>query len=334
MVLEESLLFNSEKDANEFIKHLKKKGCTATKKFELKTKDEVVVEGPIDELIDVFEEIVGEEGESEPEDDLDILRTILKYTAEDSDEEVLRSEILQLKNLKSGRDLVAGIMEKHNVGDIILSKESFDGMQKEMTDGVQSGNEKKMASMILKQMPLISHLALLWENDLIKTDPAGLILAKKVGMNEIITERRVLDPEQFSELLTDDSNLTLTKNYDYILNTRVIVDSSIFFCYEPDELDEMLVDLDCDRKSLYSFMNNVFYKWIVSAEILKILKAAGKVSLKDLTIALDDFAPPFDDDEYEVSAHVPPDVVQEIVNDMRKARIINGTDAGLRLRGR
>ncbi|MCX6698121.1 MAG: hypothetical protein NTV84_11370, partial [Methanoregula sp.] len=269
MVLEESLLFNSEKDANEF------KGCTATKKFELKTKEEVVVEGPIDDLIDVFEEIVGEERESEPEDDLDILRTILKYTVEDSDEEVLRSEILQLKNLKSGRDLVAGIMEKHNVGDIILSKESFDGMQKELTEGVQSGNEKKMASMILKQMPLISHLALLWENDLIKTDPAGLILAKKVGMNEIITERRVLDPEQFSELLTDDSNLTLTKNYDYILNTRVIIDQSIFFPYAPDDFDEMIVDLDCDRMSLYSFMNNVFYKEIVSGEILKILKAAG-----------------------------------------------------------
>ncbi|MCX6689274.1 MAG: hypothetical protein NTZ39_06255, partial [Methanoregula sp.] len=101
--------------------------------------------------------------------------------------------------------------------------------------------------------------------------------------------------------------------------------------YAPDDFDEMIVDLDCDRMSLYSFMNNVFYKEIVSGEILKILKAAGTVSLKDLTLALDEFTPPVEDDEYEISAHVPFEVVQEIVNDMRKARIIHGTDAGLRL---
>ena len=342
MVLEESLLFYMDKDATAFIGRLKKMGCHATKRVEVVVIEEMAMEGPLGGMIEVLEEIVDENNEPAPEDIDDEMGTMLLFAAEKAVGAVKSSKNtnhLLLKSLRRIRDFTAGLMKKHEVDDVICLRSDFDDINPDLTKYSDKRDKHESAKAIYEKLPLLNSIKVMKENGLVKVTPGGITLLQKADADEMFIERRIsvpdlFDPDLFDEDMLDEHDIHVLKNVNYIPMIRVSIEPSLYFTCEDDDLIDALEGLVLEKESEKVLLANFPYKKLFLESVIEVIETGKMVPLSKIIEESEEFLPILADEPYKVVVHAPPETVKGVIDDMRKAGVIRGNDAGIRLRGR
>ena len=113
MVLEESLLFANEEDADAFIRFLREKRCRVQKITDSYIFNETMMSGPIKGIIRIFEG-----SNTDP-----------RKLQEGNGNPVNLHTTATLANLNAIHSFISKVMDKFNPGDIILTTEEYEKMK-------------------------------------------------------------------------------------------------------------------------------------------------------------------------------------------------------------
>jgi len=333
MVLEESLVFNNGEDADEFIRFLKKKGCHAVKWKEGVVSKDTTVTGNLKEVIAFLEkgEGLSESGDYGVEGTASALvKTIISKS--NGGKLLKPTNALLLASLKLTLGVLKDLMERHNEGDVIYTREDLLKIQKDLADLAGSSNRDELTAGLIERMPLFSCLGVLDENGLITTSPEGIILQNMIDPDHIIIERNVPDPSAFGDELLLEYDLSLDQVVQYTTQVRVRTGPELYFTCDPEEVFTALLDLAVDPESLELLMFNSIHKTYIINEIVGLLQEYQKISLDEIIQRMESFVLITDDiEEDAMSGLASPEFVQDIIRDLRTAKIIRGTDDNLRL---
>ncbi|MDP2795971.1 MAG: hypothetical protein Q8N94_00485 [Methanoregula sp.] len=162
MVLEETMLFCEEIDADIFIRFLHEKNCRAQKKHESSIYEEAEMCGTIGNFIRLIEMKMESEVQEKPKDPIgqegstsDPGKSEYPATRKLTFAE---SNVKMLAYLKSIRDYVGGIMTQFKPGDIIFTDEDLKKVKKLMLTGFVDESGDDQEKIFLEKMKIRGNL--------------------------------------------------------------------------------------------------------------------------------------------------------------------------------
>ncbi|MDO9034552.1 MAG: hypothetical protein Q7U51_05045 [Methanoregula sp.] len=333
MVLEESLVFFNEEDADTFIRFLKKQGCPAVKSKEGVVSKDTTVSGDLKDVIAFLkkgEELSGNGVGVQADTAIALVKTILAESTGGTPPPMTNALLLARLELTLG--VLTDLMDAHNEGDVICSREDLVEIQKELTGLTGSLSRVEPTARLLERMPLFSCLEFLEEYDLITPSPEGIILEEAFDPDCILIERNVPDPYAFSDELSQEYEVSVDQEVQYTMQVRVRTGPELYFTCNTGEFAIALLDLAVDPESLKLLMFNRTHKTYIIDEILGLLKEYEKMSLDKIIPYLESFVLITDViEEDTMSGFVSEEFVREIIHNLRTAKIIRGTDDSLQL---
>lgn len=336
MVLEESLVFNNGEDADEFIRFLKKKGCHAVKWKEGVVSKDTTITGNLKEVIAFLEKVEersGSGGAGLAGTASALAKTIISGSAGGKLPKLTNAMLLTSLKLTLG--VLKDLMERHNEGDVIYTREDLLKIQKDLADLAGSSNRDELTAGLIERMPLFSCLGVLDENGLITTSPEGINLQKMIDPDQIVIERNVPDPSAFGSGLLQEYDISLDQVVQYTTQVRVRTGPELYFTCDPEEVFTALLDLAVDPECLELLMFNGIHKTYIINEITGLLQFYQKISLDEIIQRMESFVLITDElEEDAMSGFASSEYVREIIRDLRTAKVIRGTDDNLRLEKR
>ena len=335
MVLEETLLFDDEEDADVFIRFLREKNCRAQKKNESAIFEEAEMVGTIGNYIRLIETKTDPEVQEAHKDPVEREGStpgpgISAYPA-DRIVRFAESNAKMLEALKSIRDYAGDIMTRFNPGDIIITDEDLLRMKEQIRTGFEDESQDDLEGILLEKIAMRSNLLTLEDNGVVETRPEGIFLIKKIDPNDLLVERRPWGTDEVDRETQKRYGITLKLHIDFETATRVIIDPRIHFTCTLKEVEEILDNREVDEFSEEELQRNLAFKGLAIRSILKVIDTAGRISLSDLIQNLKDVTPGLVDDEHLVVEHFSPEFVTEITNDLRKIGAVVGNDRKMRV---
>jgi len=326
MVLEETLLFSDEEDADEFISFLRENHCRAQKITDSAVFNETLVTGPINGLIRFFEQ-----------EYLDAVST-----EENPKTSPGMPELPVVKSLKAIRAFVGDVMDRTACGELIYTTDEFKQMKEDMSAEVETqlkavdiAEQPKLGiDIILKVLTdrssVFSSLRAMEDAGWVKTEPEGIRLLQKNNPNDLPAERSVHDEETINRDTLKELDLVLNDHIYYEPEFRLVIDPRIHVACTADEVEEALDGLEVDEESEDTLLDNMDDKRVAIDAILDAISDAGKCSIEDLIEKMDDVPLEMEDSTNQLTAHLSPAYVTSLVNDLRKIGVIEGNDRKLR----
>ncbi|MDO8873181.1 MAG: hypothetical protein Q7V05_10695 [Methanoregula sp.] len=332
MVLEESLVFYNEEDADTFIRFLKKQGCPAVKCKEGVVSKDMTVSGDLKDVIAFLkkgEELSGNRGGVQAYTAA-LVKTILAESTGGTPPPMTNALLLLRLELTLG--VLTDLMNMHNEGDVICSREDLVEIQKELTVLVGSLSRVEPTARLLERMPLFSCLEFLGEYDLITSGPKGIILEEVIDPACIPIERNVPVPYAFSDELLEEYDVSVDQEVQYTMQVRVRTGPELYFTCDTGEFAIALLDLAVDLESLKLLRFNRTHKTYIINNIVELLKEYEKISLDKIISYMEAFVLITDViEEDTMYGFVSEEFVREIIHNLRTAKIIRGTDDNLQL---
>ncbi|MCX6696411.1 MAG: hypothetical protein NTV84_02420 [Methanoregula sp.] len=331
MVLEESLLFANEEDADAFIRFLREKRCRVQKITDSYIFNETLLSGPIKGIIRILEG-----SNTDP-----------RKLQEGNGNPVNLHTTATLANLNAIHSFISKVMDKFNPGDIILTTEEYEKMKADIAADLEaklqadpewdkraSSLAEKLISMtgplLAEKMPIMDCLITMEDEGLVKTEPEGIRLAKKINPDDLPMERRAADPDEFDPETLKKFGLVLHTRIYYETETRLVIDPMIHAACTPDEVEEALENCEIDETSLDDLLSNLVDKGVAIKAIMDVISKAGKISLPDLIREMDAVSLKLKDAEQRITAHASQKFVESMVSDLRKIGMIEGNDKKIR----
>jgi hypothetical protein len=334
MVLEETLVFDEENDADIFIRFLREKNCRAQKKNESSIFEETEMVGTTGNLIRLIEtkiESEVQEGEKDPiEREVSIPDPGKSAYPADRKVSFAESNAKMLASLKSIRDYAGDIMTRFNCGDIIFTDEDLKRSKEQIRAGFEDDPGDALKEILRDEFQLQSNLLTLEDNGVVETRPEGICLIKKIDPNDLLVERRPWGTDEVDRETLKQYGIALKLHIDFQTATRVIIDPRIHFTCKSKEVKEILENLEADEFSEEELERNLSLKGLAIDSILTAIETAGRISLADLIRNLKEVVPDMIDDEYQVAEHFSPEFITGITNDLRKIGAIEGNDRKMR----
>jgi hypothetical protein len=335
MVLEESLVFFNDEDADRFIRFLREKGCPAQKKHEGEAVEEEILKGTFNDLIALYEEVEArcrarqQECTGSPEKNPDA------QSPDESDEdspEFCEEAGQQLENLKKFREDLRKIMVDHNAGDILCSEDTLNRLGGEMQEFKRNsvGNSGKHES-LRQNMQFLLFIAQMDMMGLVEKRPEGIILKQKTDPGELVIERGMPESGTIEPGLFARHHVTCFTTTIFDTETRVVIDPRIHFTCEPEEVFSVVRDLEVDGESARKFFDNLSNKCLAVDLVLKIIRDAGRVTLTEIIREMGMTEWEHDEGEAKITVRSSPAFVIRLVNDLKKIGFIEGPDQKLRL---
>ncbi|MFA6225971.1 MAG: hypothetical protein WC620_07330 [Methanoregula sp.] len=168
MVLEESLLFYQEKDADTFVKFLREKNCRAIKSVESEVNEETVMNGTIGNLIRVIENVLNRQRPESPkslgaeEPQTTEVEKISSLPGNCGD--LAAAHARMLSNLQSSRENIAVIMGRFNVGDVVYTSDYLDQMKESLKSGMEDIPEDDLENMVTQTILTYDCISILEAN--------------------------------------------------------------------------------------------------------------------------------------------------------------------------
>jgi hypothetical protein len=340
MVLEESLDFNHDDDADVFIRFLKSKGCPATKMRRDIYSKHFVIRGEIGNMIAMLEEIAREEKSvsAEPPMDVDSLARHLSNPVVSSSEKYLNAPLIKssinaynLGILTEKRDFVADIMARYTVGEKIASSEEVHAIYSPMADAIRNDPDKEFPEESRQALMLFGKYAWMKENGLISIEQSGVTLLKKSDPETIPSIQAVPTQDMYDGSMLDKHHVCLYRSIFFKISTRVALDPRVHFVFSPKDLGEALVGLAADEKSMERLLINMIFKQYLIGRITGIVRNAKTISREGILLEMrtERIENDWRDCPTEISAS--PDFVSGIITHMRKAGILAGSNEKIRL---
>jgi hypothetical protein len=338
MVLEETLLFYKESDADTFIKFLREKNCRALKAVESTVNEETVMRGTIGNLIGVIENARiwqnPETLQSPVQDETTDTNAGKEYFPAGNHTDFAVANARMLSNLQLRRDYLAGIMERYNPGDIIYTPDYLDRIKESLKTGVEGCPDDELEKMVTQTILIYDCVSILENNGVVDTRPDGMALLKKVDPGDLIVKRRAWDPDEVGRETLKKFDITLIHNLYYDTAIHVTIDPRIHFTCSLKEVETVLEDFEVDDDSAEQLLDDLYLKGPVIDQVIHLIETAGKISLPDLIREMESAALKEADTDYQIVLNATPAFVSGMVNDLRKIGVIEGNDRKIRMRQR
>jgi len=335
MVLEETLLFCDESDADIFIRFLLQKKCRAQKKHESSIYEEAEMFGTIGNFIRLIETKMESEVQEKQKDPIgqegstsDPVTPGYPVARKVSFAE---SNAKMLAHLKSIHEYVGGIMAQFNPGDIIFSDDELKKMKDLMCSCFDNVVGDDLEKIFLEKMTIRGNQMTLEDNGVVETRPEGICLIKKIDPDDLIVERRSWRQDEVDREMLKQYGIALKLHIDFQTETRVIIDPRIHFTCKLNEVEEVLEDLEADECSEDELRRNLVLKGLAIESILTAIETAGRISLTDLIRDMKKITPDIIDDGRQVVEHFSPEFITGIISDLRKIGFIEGNDRKMRV---
>lgn len=335
MVLEETLLFCEENDADNFIRFLHEKNCRAQKKHESSIFEETEMCGTIGNFIQLIETKVASEEQEKQKDPTGQEGSTSdpgnsKYPPRRKST-FAESNAKMFAHLKSIRDYVGGLMTQFKPGDIIFTDEDLKKMKELMHTGFvdESGDDQEKT--FFEKMIIRGNLMTLEDNGVAETRPEGICLIKKIDPNDLIVERRPWGPDEVDRETLKQYGISFKYHIDFDTAARVIIDPRIHFTCTLKEVTEVLDVLEVDEFSDEELRHNLALKGLAIESVLGAIRTAGRISLTDLIRNIKEVTPEMIDDEHQIVEHFKPEFITGLISDLRKMGIIEGNDRKMRV---
>jgi hypothetical protein len=335
MVLEESLLFYQEKDADTFVKFLRAKNCRAIKSVESEVNEETVMTGTIGNLIRVIENVLNRQkpeslkspGAEEPQ--TTEIENISSLPG--SREDLTAAHARTLSNLQSSRENIAGIMGRFNVGDVVYAADYLDRMKESLKSGMEDIPEDDLEELVTRTVLTYNCISILEANEVLETRSEGMVLIKKVDPADLIVERRAWGPDEIDEATLKNFAISLMHEIHYDTTTRVTIDPRIHFNCVFDDVESILEELEVDGDSAEKLLDNLSLKAPVVDKMLNFIETAGKMSLTDLVREMKSATIEQEEADIRVVLYSSPAFISGVINDLRKLGIVEGNDRKIRV---
>lgn len=335
MVLEETLLFCEENDADIFIRFLHEKNCRAQKKHESSIFEEAEMYGTIGNFIRLIETKMESEVQEKQKDPIGqdgstsdpgthgypVARKV----------SFAESNAKMLAHLKSIREYVGGIMAQFNPGDIIFSDDELKKMKDLMSSCFDNDVGDDLEKIFLEKMTIRGNHMTLEDNGVVETRPEGICLIKKIDPDDLIIERGPWRQDEVDRETLKQYGIALKLHIDFQIAARVIIDPRIHFTCTLNEVTEVLDDLEADEFSEDELRHNLALKGLAIESILTTIETAGRISLTDLIRDMKVVPTDMIEDEHQIVEHFSPEFITGIISDLRKIGAIEGNDRKMRV---
>lgn len=314
MVLEETLLFLKNEDADEFVSFLRNYRCPVQKIVISSVYHETLIAGPIGSLIQFIEKAHTVEPESE----------------ETPDATPSVSHKSAIQSLNAIRSFVAGLMDRYECGDIIYTPENYNRLKMQRSDIPMGEEMDEFLKELAERTPIFEALLAMMNCGWVKNEPEGFRLLQKFDPNTLPVERQAPDPDRIDRDATNKLGLFLNARYYYGEDTRLIIDPRIHTACNAGDVREALKDLDVDEAEVGTLLCNMYDKDIAINAVLDAISQAGRCSLAELIEKMDALSLKEEGATDRMTGHFTPGYVISLVNDLRKIGRIAGNDRKLR----
>lgn len=337
MVLEETLIFTEDKDAEIFSRFLREKNCRVLKKNESTIFEETEICGTIGNFIRLIETKIESELRDSPKDPVTPERATpdpgkSAYPARGK-VSFAESNARMLSSLKSTRDYVVDIMALHNPGDIIITAEEVKRMNEQIRNGFIDDLGNFPGKTFLDKIAIHGNHLTMEDNGVIESRPEGICLIKKIDPNDLVIERRPWRDDEVDRETLDQYRITPKIHIDFRTGTQLIIDSRIHFSCKLTEVEEVLQGLNTDEFSEDELKRNMVLKGLAIECVLDAIETAGRISLQDLTRNLKNVTLNLTNEEHMMVGHFSPEFINGIIYDLRKIGAVLGNDRKLRVAG-
>lgn len=304
MTLEEKLIFYSHDDASAFQKFLREIDCSSRISVEHTFSGEPFFKGSIARFLELFDSLASNEDieAAAMKDDLLLRKNAIE-------EFYKEHKVADVVNEASPSQLMAQLQSISAVGEEAVKKEATD---------------KFVSSLIV--------LTTLEENGLLT--PTGEGENAQCTLTAILPtdELKVMYPYmEFAGLDPEDLKKDgITSFIETTAQTAYVVSmGSDIIMADVDKIADFLEDMDIDEGELTNFVDNVFFKQLLTEKIHELV-SSGIASEEGILEALDVPSFPIKDTTDEISFTITPEYLTAVIADLRKLGILSGKDGKIK----
>lgn len=313
MVLgEEILLFRAE-DAENLARFAKKHNCSVSKKVLTSIHTEMNLKGTIRTFLAFVQEMMGKaDTSSSPES---------KNLFHEAEEEIQhRKRILDefFVSCKEGNRIDQGPL--------------WERLQELTGTEIQQESLSTEDEDFLRDRYLI--LILLQENGLVETKDGGMYLKKTIDPEEALTQYPIdLVMESDGEGLAKYDLIRLITTYSETAYPVTLGPESVVMI-ELEELEEFCRNCEVDKDSFARVMMNFALKKMIVDRIILFLKDRKRTTREEIQDQMRNFNLTIPDTIDQFTFHLNTTFVDEVLDDLRKMRTIQGKDTKIRYSGK
>jgi hypothetical protein len=311
MALGEEILLYRAEDAENLVRFARKHNCSASKKVLTSIHTEMNLKGTIRNLLNFIEwEQKAEDNSVSPE-----AKNLLRDAA---GEMHMRKQILQ--------EFFSG----HREGERIDQGPEWERLQTLTGSDLQTPLSTDDES-FLRDRYLA--LVLLQENGLVETREGGMYLKGTIEPDEAVTQYPadvLMEPE--GEDLAVHGLTRLITTYSETAYPVLLGPESVLMI-ELEELEEFLRGCEVDEDSFAGAMMNLALKKMIVDKMILFLREKKKTTRDDVLAYMRDFELTIPDTVDHFSFHLHTSFIDEVLDDLRKMRTVQGKDTRIRYTG-
>lgn len=320
MILEESLIFNSEEEADLFLKQLRVFGASGKKIYRSTTFTEDLVTCSIDGFIAWFSELAIKESEAGPDYSDPALPGPFAFH---------RDMMIQVKNK------LHHLLDGKKAGELIYTyDEAHQGLlslieriQRLHDDGDDDDQDPDPFD-----GTWLSITVIMKDNDLVEETQDGFLLKRVIDdPGSLLFERRCLSEDMEFRESGSAYNPVFTTNYYIEPECVVVTDPRLYFCDPSDYIIDDLEEMDVDLDSFDQFYDNYLTKRKVLNAMIGIIRKKEFISLDELVSEMKDYADPPGKEADGFSIALDPMITKMMIHELQKAKVLTGPDRRIRL---
>ncbi len=312
MALGEEILLYRVEDAENMVRFAKKHKCSASKRVLTSIHTEMNLKGSLQKFQDYS---AAQRSETSP-------------SGQEEKDALDEAE----KEMHHRKTLLAKFFADYSIGERIDHGPDWDHLQ-ELTVSERPDQQTLSPDdeAFLRDRYLV--LVLLQENGLVETRESGMYLRGVVEPGEAITEYPAdLLPEQKSEDLAAHELSRQITTYSETAYPVTLGPESVLMI-ELEELEEFCKSCEVDEDALAAALMNQALKKMIVDKLILFFRETKKTTKEEVVAQMRDFELTIPDTVDHFSFHLHTSFIEEVLDDLRRMRTIQGKDSRIRYVG-
>ncbi len=314
MILEETLIFGSEEDADAFCAFAKEKGIGVKKSFRGVAITEDIITCTLQGFIDWYSEMIDANSEENPlfaDDEISLFQRQVN---------LLTRTTAKLEEILSGKEISDVIYTRETVQKAILSLLSLPQKDAEALGDLPELNDVWIPIEIM-----------LKDNQIVVESPEGYRLQKIIKPGELLYQNT---PSSYADAFFEAGRThgaIISANYSIDSECVVTAGPGIYLLENENTIFDLLDTLAVDEASLDLFYENYTTKQQIVRSLIGLIGRKNTLSLTEISAEMAKYRSSSDHADPGFEIHLSPIMVKLIVTELIKAKILTGPEKKVRI---
>lgn len=314
MILEETLIFGSEEDADAFCAFAKEKGIAVKKSFRGVAITEDIVICSLDGFIDWYSEMIDANSEDTKTFSGGVISLLKRHV------NLLERTRAKLDELLDGKEIGDVIYTLDTVQKAILSLLTLPQKDAEALGDLPEMNDVWIPIEVMMK-----------DNDLVVESPEGYRLGRKVDPGTLLYQNTLVSYEDVFMDAGESHGATFSANYSIDSECVVTAGPGIYLLDDEDQIFDLLDSLAVDEVSFDLFYENYTPKRQIVLSLLDLIGRKNVLSLTEISAGMAKYNSSPDTADPGFQIRLSPIMVKLIVAELIKAKILIGPEKKIRL---